>query len=55
MSPVGSRPRMEVYTQPYPIDERVILSVQPGVTKLGSLMLVRLDGLLGGRGPSRGF
>ena len=47
MSLVGPRPQVEVYTKLYNNDERIILSVKPGLTDYASIEFIDLDKILG--------
>jgi len=47
MSLVGPRPQVEVYTKLYNNDERIILSVKPGLTDYASIKFINLDQVLG--------
>ena len=47
MSIVGPRPQVEQYTKLYNDEEKVILSVKPGITDYASLHFINLDQLLG--------
>lgn len=47
MSFVGPRPQVEVYTKLYNDDERIILSVKPGLTDYASIKFINLDQILG--------
>lgn len=47
MSLVGPRPQVLFYTSQYAGDERLILSVKPGITDLASLYFVDMDAVLG--------
>ncbi len=47
MSFVGPRPQVEQYTKLYSEEERVILSVKPGLTDYASIRFINLDEILG--------
>ncbi len=47
MSFVGPRPQVEKYTRLYTEEEKVILSVKPGLTDYASIRFINLDALLG--------
>jgi lipopolysaccharide/colanic/teichoic acid biosynthesis glycosyltransferase len=47
MSFVGPRPQVEEYTKRYKGEEKLILSVKPGLTDYASLKFINLDELLG--------
>lgn len=47
MSLVGPRPQVLFYTRLYKGEERLILSVKPGITDLASLYFVDMDAVLG--------
>ncbi len=47
MSLVGPRPQVQFYTDRYIGDEKLILSVRPGITDLASLHFVDMDTVLG--------
>lgn len=47
MSIVGPRPQVERYTSLYQGDERLILTVRPGLTDLASIHFINLDEILG--------
>lgn len=47
MSLVGPRPQVLKYTDQYQGDERLILTVRPGITDLASLYFVDMDAVLG--------
>jgi lipopolysaccharide/colanic/teichoic acid biosynthesis glycosyltransferase len=47
MSLVGPRPQVLFYTNKYAGDERLILTVKPGITDLASLHFVDMDAVLG--------
>jgi lipopolysaccharide/colanic/teichoic acid biosynthesis glycosyltransferase len=47
MSLVGPRPQVEQYTKLYNEDEKIILSVKPGLTDYASIRFVNLDKILG--------
>jgi lipopolysaccharide/colanic/teichoic acid biosynthesis glycosyltransferase len=47
MSLVGPRPQVEEYTRLYNEEEKVILSVRPGLTDYASIKFINLDKILG--------
>jgi lipopolysaccharide/colanic/teichoic acid biosynthesis glycosyltransferase len=47
MSFVGPRPQVEKYTKLYSDEEKVILSVRPGLTDFASIHFINLDAVLG--------
>lgn len=47
MSFVGPRPQVEKYTRLYSDEEKIILSVKPGLTDYASIRFVNLDKILG--------
>lgn len=47
MSFVGPRPQVEQYTKLYNDEEKIILSVKPGVTDYASIKFINLDKILG--------
>jgi lipopolysaccharide/colanic/teichoic acid biosynthesis glycosyltransferase len=47
MSLVGPRPQVEAYTKLYTADEKIILSVRPGLTDYSSIRFINLDTILG--------
>lgn len=47
MSFVGPRPQVEQYTKLYSNEEKIILSVQPGLTDYASIKFINLDKILG--------
>ena len=47
MSLVGPRPQVETYTKLYNDDEKIILSVKPGVTDYASIEFINMDKILG--------
>jgi lipopolysaccharide/colanic/teichoic acid biosynthesis glycosyltransferase len=51
MSIVGPRPEMPAYTALYQGEERLILSVRPGITDYASIEFIRLGDLLGNDDP----
>jgi lipopolysaccharide/colanic/teichoic acid biosynthesis glycosyltransferase len=51
MSIVGPRPEVPQYTSLYEGDEKLILSVKPGITDLASIKFSRLDEHLGSGDP----
>ena len=50
MSVVGPRPEIPFYAENYNLEDRVVLSVRPGITDPSSLQLADLDGLMETRG-----
>lgn len=50
MSVVGPRPEIPLYAENYPLEDRVVLSVRPGITDPATLRLVDLDGFMETRG-----
>lgn len=55
MSLVGPRPEVAEHTSVYSEEERVILTVTPGITDLSSLRFINLNQLLGSEDPGRVF
>lgn len=47
MSIVGPRPQVEKYTKLYSEEEKVILTVKPGLTDYASIHFINLDAILG--------
>jgi lipopolysaccharide/colanic/teichoic acid biosynthesis glycosyltransferase len=47
MSVVGPRPQVEQYTKLYKDEEKIILTVKPGVTDYASIRFINLDQILG--------
>ena len=47
MSIVGPRPQVEQYTRLYNDEEKIILSVKPGITDYASIHFINLDQILG--------
>ncbi len=47
MSVVGPRPQVERYTKLYKGDEKLILTVRPGLTDLASIHFINMDEILG--------
>lgn len=47
MSIVGPRPQVEKYTKLYNEEEKIILSVKPGLTDYASIRFINLDQILG--------
>ncbi len=47
MSVVGPRPQVEEYTKRYTGEEKIILSVKPGLTDYASIEFINLDKILG--------
>jgi len=47
MSIVGPRPQVKTYTDLYTDEERVILSVKPGLSDFASIKFINLDSVLG--------
>ena len=47
MSIVGPRPQVEKYTKLYNDEEKIILTVKPGVTDYASIRFINLDQILG--------
>lgn len=55
MSLVGPRPEVEEHTSAYNDEERLILSVIPGITDYSSIRFVRLNEILGSDNPHELF
>jgi lipopolysaccharide/colanic/teichoic acid biosynthesis glycosyltransferase len=55
MSIVGPRPEVEEHTRAYSPEERVILSVLPGITDYASIHFIDLNRLVGSEDPRRVF
>lgn len=53
MSIVGPRPEVPEYTRLYEGDEKLILTVLPGITDYASLQFIHLDEILGSKEPDR--
>ena len=53
MSIVGPRPEMPEYTSQYEGDEKIILTVKPGITDYASLEFIQLGEVLGADEPDR--
>ena len=51
MSFIGPRPELQRYTDLYDQDEKVILTVRPGITDLSSIMFISLDEIVGAINP----
>ena len=51
MSFVGPRPEVEEHTNEYSQEERLILSVRPGITDYSSIRFISLDEVLGSDNP----
>ena len=49
MSLVGPRPQVSYYTDKYKGDEKLILSLKPGITDLSSLIFLDMDKVLGSK------
>ena len=47
MSFVGPRPQVEKYTRLYTPEEKIILTVRPGLTDYASIQFIHLDAILG--------
>lgn len=47
MSLVGPRPQVTFYTDKYKNDEKLILTVKPGITDLASIYFIDMDSVLG--------
>jgi lipopolysaccharide/colanic/teichoic acid biosynthesis glycosyltransferase len=47
MSIVGPRPQVEKYTRLYTEEQKIILSVRPGITDYASIRFINLDEILG--------
>ena len=55
MSIVGPRPEVEEHTAAYSPEERIILSVRPGITDHASIRFYKLNELLGSEDPNQIF
>ncbi len=55
MSIVGPRPEMPEFTRLYRADQRIILSVRPGITDYASLEFVHLDRVVGSVDVDRNY
>lgn len=55
MSIVGPRPQVEHYTRLYSAEERIILSVKPGITDYASIRFINLDQILGDDGVNEKY
>ncbi len=55
MSIVGPRPEVEEHTSAYTGEEKIILSVLPGITDYASIHFFNLDELIGPEDPGRVF
>ena len=55
MSLVGPRPELEEHTSAYQGDEKLILSVRPGITDYASVQFHNLNDLVGSEDPHRVF
>jgi lipopolysaccharide/colanic/teichoic acid biosynthesis glycosyltransferase len=55
MSLVGPRPQVEAYTKLYTADEKIILSVKPGLTDYSSIRFINLDSILGNNEVDRKY
>jgi len=53
MSIVGPRPELPQYTSLYSEEERIILTVRPGITDYASLKFSQLSEVLGDQAPDR--
>jgi len=53
MSIVGPRPELPEYTRLYSGEEKMILTVRPGITDYASLEFIRLGEILGNAAPDR--
>jgi lipopolysaccharide/colanic/teichoic acid biosynthesis glycosyltransferase len=53
MSIVGPRPEMPEYTDLYTGEERIILTVRPGITDYASLEFIHLGEILGNEAPDQ--
>lgn len=51
MSFVGPRPEVEEHTNEYTDEEKLILTVRPGITDYSSIHFISLDEVLGSRNP----
>src|SRR5271155_200760 len=55
MSLVGPRPEVEEHTAAYTEEEKIILSVRPGITDYSSIRFYNLNELIGSEDPHRVF
>jgi len=55
MSFVGPRPELKYYTDLYAGEEKIILSVQPGLTDFSSLYFSNLNDLIDDKDPDKAF
>jgi len=55
MSIVGPRPEVEEHTSAYTAEEKIILSVLPGITDYASIRFFNLNELVGSEDPRRVF
>jgi lipopolysaccharide/colanic/teichoic acid biosynthesis glycosyltransferase len=55
MSVVGPRPQVEKYTKLYNEEERIILTVKPGITDYASIRFINLDKILGDQGVDQKY
>ena len=55
MSLVGPRPEVQFYTDKYTEEERLILSVRPGITDFASVEFANQQALIGEEDPERDF
>jgi lipopolysaccharide/colanic/teichoic acid biosynthesis glycosyltransferase len=55
MSIVGPRPEVEEHTSAYTEEEKIILSVLPGITDYASMRFINLSELIGSDDPHRVF
>lgn len=55
MSLVGPRPELATYTNRYTAEEKLILSVRPGITDYSSIRFSSLDEIVGARDADRVF
>ncbi|GAG61313.1 unnamed protein product, partial [marine sediment metagenome] len=55
MSVVGPRPQVEEYTKRYTKEEKIILSVKPGLTDYASIEFIDLDKVLGDKNVDRKY
>lgn len=55
MSLVGPRPELAAYTDRYTAEEKLILSVRPGITDYSSIRFSSLDEIVGARDADRVF
>jgi len=55
MSLVGPRPEVPLYTAQYKNEEKIILSVRPGITDLSSIQFIDLDNHVGQKDPDLYF